>query len=52
LSDFVGIFRGGRRREREMEEIDGSVVEAKEFDIETGRKDGSDEAGDEVRRKK
>jgi len=52
LPNFVGIFRSGRRREGEVEKIDGTVVEAKELDVEAGRKDGSDEAGDEVRRKK
>lgn len=52
MPNFVSIFRSGRRREREVEKIDGSIVEAEELDVETGRKDGSDEAGDEVRRKK
>ena len=35
-----------------MEEIDGSVVETEKLDVETGRKDGSDQAGDEVRGEK
>lgn len=35
-----------------MEEIDGSVVETEKLDVETGRKDGSNEAGDEMRGEK
>lgn len=34
-----------------MEKIDGAVVETEELDVETGRENGRNEAGDEVRRK-
>jgi hypothetical protein len=34
-----------------VEKIDGAVVETEELDVETGRENGRNEAGDEVRRK-
>jgi predicted nucleotidyltransferase component of viral defense system len=33
-----------------VEEIDGAVIETEEFDVQSGRENRSDEAGDEVRR--